>query len=374
VALVRGTLQGWDLETGRLLYGPPPVQGASSAAPASVTSPQVAQSIAASTGQLTSVGGRMLFSADGRRTVLARSSLVAVGDTRQMRPGLRVFDTATGKELQVFEPPAEKAPPATAPKGVQTVVAMGMGLDAAGVHAAVSTMKMSVNLGAASPSASGAQGGVPAMSFLGSDVLVWAGTNPQPRTAITLTDAMAAAAHLSPDGRYLVILAASFANDPQEPPRYRVYDAATARQLGTFAADRQSAPIAFSADGRLMAVETARHTVTIWDPAHPSSPRVLPENRTSVTAIAFSPDGSRLATYSDQGIALFDAASGMPLLVLRESNGPFSNREIILPGRLLQSAPTLTFSPDGRQILLTTIAADPKGVKVTMKTWNGAPR
>jgi WD40 repeat protein len=235
-------------------------------------------------------------------------------------------------------------------------------------------MKMSVNLATASPSASGAQGGVPAMSFLGSDVLVWAGTNPQPRTAITLTDAMAAAAHLSPDGRYLVILAASFANDPQEPPRYRVYDAATARQIGTFAADRQSAPIAFSADGRLMAVETARHTVTIWDPAHPSSPRVLPENRTSVTAIAFSPDGSRLATYSDQGIALFDAASGMPLLVLRESNGPFSNREIILPGRLLQSAPTLVFSADGRRILLTTVATDPRGIKVTMKTWDGAPR
>ena len=93
-----------------------------------------------------------------------------------------------------------------------------------------------------------------------------------------------------------------------------------------------------------------------------------------MTAIAFSPDGSRLATYSDQGIALFDAASGMPLLVLRESNGPFSNREIILPGRLLQSAPTLVFSADGRRILLTTVATDPRGIKVTMKTWDGAPR
>jgi WD40 repeat protein len=370
LAFVRGTLQAWDLETGRLLYGPPPLEGASSAPTASLSTPQVAQSLAASTGQLTSVGPRLLFTADGRRTVLARSSLIPVGDNKQMRPGLRVFETATGKEVQVFEPPAEKAPSAAAPKGVMTVVPMGLGLDAAGQHAVVSTMKIAVNIGGAP----GGQGGIPGMSFLGSDVLVWAGTNPQPKTAITLTDAMAARAHLSPDGRYLVIVSASFASDAQEPPRYRVYEAATGRQIGAFATDRETAPVAFSSDSRLIAAETARHTVTIWDPAHPNSPRVLPENRTALNAIAFSPDGSRIATFSDQGVALYDAASGMSLLTLRESNGPFASREIVLPGRLLQAASTLTFSPDGRQILLTTIAADPKGVRVTMKTWNGAPR
>lgn len=369
IGVARGTLQAWDLETGRLLYGPPPVQGASSTPSTSAPTPQVAQSLAASTGQLTSVGPRLVFSADSRRTVLARSSLVAIGDAKQMRPGLRVFDTVTGKELQAFEPPAERALPASAPKGVVNVVPMGIGLDAAGVHAVVSTMKMAVNLGTGPPASSGQ--GVPGMSFLGSDVLVWAGTSPQPKTSIVLTDAMAATAHLSPDGRYLVILSASFANDPQEPPRYRVYEAATGRQIGAFAGDRQSAPVAFSADGRLIAAETPRHTVTIWDPSHPDSPRVLPENRTPVTAIAFSPDRSRIATYSDQGITLFDAASGMPLLVLRESNGPFSSREIILPGRLLQSSPALAFSADGRQILLTTIASDPKGIRVTLKTWEG---
>jgi len=365
VAAVRGTLQAWDLENGRLLYGPPPLQGAPQAAvPASVT-----QSIAATTGQATSVGTRLLFSADGRRTVLAKSSLVAVAATKQMRPGLRVFDTTTGKELQAFEPAAESTL-LGGTSALPTVVAMSVGLDAAGMHAAVAMMKMAMNLGGQS-SATASQGGVPGMSFLGSDVVVWTGPKIQPTVTIRLTDAMAAGTHISPDGRYLVVLTASFANDPQVRPQYRVYEAATGRQVGAFAAERQSAPVAFSADSRLIAAETARHTVTIWDAAHPGSVRVLPESRTAVTAIAFSPDASRMATLSDQGVTLFDVASGTPLLVLRESNGPFSRRDIIVPGRLLQSAPTLAFSADGRQILMTMIATDPKGIKVTFKTWEG---
>jgi hypothetical protein len=32
---------------------------------------------------------------------------------------------------------------------------------------------------------------------------------------------------------------------------------------------------------------------------------------------------------------------------------------------------TLEFSVDGRQIILMTIASDPKGIKVTFKTWAG---
>ena len=101
---------------------------------------------------------------------------------------------------------------------------------------------------------------------------------------------------------------------------------------------------------------------------------MLPEHRTSVTRIAFSPDASRIATLSEQGVTLFDTETGNQLLVLHESNGPFSVREVIVPGRVSQPASTLAFSTDGRQIIETVISNDPKGIKVTFKTWDGTAR
>ena len=141
--------------------------------------------------------------------------------------------------------------------------------------------------------------------------------------------------------------------------------------MASFRGERQAAPIVFSRDGRLVAAETVRHTVTVIDLDHPGHPIVLPEQRSTVTRIAFSPDNTRIATLSGQGITLFDARSGTQLLALRESIGPYHVREIILPGRALTGATSLVFSDDGQEIVETIIANDPKGIRVTIKTWTG---
>ena len=80
-----------------------------------------------------------------------------------------------------------------------------------------------------------------------------------------------------------------------------------------------------------------------------------------------------MATLSTQGITLFDVRSGNQLLVLRESNGPFSVREFIAPGKVSGGGTTIAFSADGRQIVQTQVANDPKGIKVTFKVWDGSP-
>lgn len=73
-------------------------------------------------------------------------------------------------------------------------------------------------------------------------------------------------------------------------------------------------------------------------------------------------------------MTLFDAQSGTQLLVLRESTGPFQVREVIVPGKTLSGVVNLTFSDDGRRIVLTEAAPDSRGIKVTIKTWDGSAR
>jgi len=378
VGLARGTLRGWDLASGKYLYGP-----ATAPAPGDQTitaaSQAIANAIAANNGQPVAAGNRMVFSADGRRTALVRTSLATVGGVRQMRNGVRVYDTSTGQEVQAFSP-ASDPPNATvsatsAPAGVSTVVSMGLGLDRTGQRVALATMKATVNMaGGAPPAGSGATAGGASMAFRGSDIDVWSAPGERPAASMALPDALAAAVELSPDGRTVVTLSADLANAQQSGALYRVHDVRTGRVLATVRGDRQTAPITFSRDGRFVAAETVRHTVTVFNLDDPRHRIVLPEHRSPVTRIAFSPDNTRIATLSGQGITLFDARSGTQLLALRESIGPYAAREIIVPGKVLGGSTSLVFSDDGRQIVETSVASDPRGIKVTIKTWDGSAK
>jgi WD40 repeat protein len=210
------------------------------------------------------------------------------------------------------------------------------------------------------------------MAIRGSDIDVWSAPGERPSTSIALPDAFAAAVELSPDGRTAVTLSADFSSAQPSGAIYRVHDLRTGRVIASFRGERQTAPIAFSRDGRLVAAETIRHTVTVVDLDHPAHPIVLPEQRSTVTRIAFSPDNTRIATLSGQGITLFDTRSGTQLLALRESLGPYTAREVLVPGKVLTGTASLVFTEDGRQIVETTVASDPKGIKVTIKTWEGS--
>jgi WD40 repeat protein len=137
-----------------------------------------------------------------------------------------------------------------------------------------------------------------------------------------------------------------------------IYDAETGKQLGTLR-DREewSGSLAWTRDGRRLLTtpqpryvapyETFFGTVKVWElgAAHGVAPltpeyRIVTGNRGKVRALAFSPDGRRLASGDDEGtVLLCDAATGQQLHALPQKDGGV---------RLLR------FAPDGKQLVVVS--------------------
>src|SRR5262245_19423335 len=96
---------------------------------------------------------------------------------------------------------------------------------------------------------------------------------------------------------------------------------------------------AFSADGRRLAVTTPKgFAVHLWDPTTRDHVAVLRGHTTEVKHVAFSPDGQRLVTGGNDGLRLWNAATGTPI-------GPQFDPAGIL---------TLALAPDGPHIAACT--------------------
>jgi WD40 repeat protein len=101
--------------------------------------------------------------------------------------------------------------------------------------------------------------------------------------------------------------------------------------------------VAFSPDGRTLAVGCTNGEIDLWPLDTPSSkPYVVKKHQSLVWSLAFSPDGATLASGSaDNNVILWDVPTGEDLMTLQH-NGAIE---------------ALKFSPDGR--LLATAAHEP---------------
>jgi WD40 repeat protein len=107
--------------------------------------------------------------------------------------------------------------------------------------------------------------------------------------------------------------------------------------------------LAYSADGRTLALGGEDSTIRLWDMPAASERMVLRGHADVVKSIAFSPDGKLLVSSSQEGrVVLWDAASGTELRTLM-NGGPNPVRFV-------------TFTPDGKSVVLSEVAWDPREV------------
>jgi WD40 repeat protein len=131
----------------------------------------------------------------------------------------------------------------------------------------------------------------------------------------------------SPDGKRLATARVHFLGLEGGKAKFeadlKTWDAATGREERTFEGhEGELLQLAFSADGRRLALSCSDGTARIWDLTAKSQPQVLRGHTSSVAGLAFSPDGRCLATTGkDRAVKVWDAASGEELLTLRGHTG-----------------------------------------------------
>jgi WD40 repeat protein/tRNA A-37 threonylcarbamoyl transferase component Bud32 len=109
--------------------------------------------------------------------------------------------------------------------------------------------------------------------------------------------------------------------------------------------------VAYSPDGRRLASASADQTVKIWDAATGQEILSLKGHTGAVNGVAFSPDGRRLASASnDQTVKVWDAATGQEYVTLKGHT------------RLVYG---VAYSPDGRRLASA-------GGDGTVKVWDAA--
>lgn len=106
--------------------------------------------------------------------------------------------------------------------------------------------------------------------------------------------------------------------------------------------------VAFSPDGRSVAAALTDGRALVWSLENNASPVALLGHLDELNQVVFSPDGRRLATASEDGSARIFYADGEGRILLlkdhRRSPGPSANRREV-------DVRSVAFSPDGQRVL-----------------------
>jgi WD40 repeat protein/DNA-binding SARP family transcriptional activator/class 3 adenylate cyclase len=130
----------------------------------------------------------------------------------------------------------------------------------------------------------------------GGQVVIW---DWKARDIEQTIDTAALSAVPSPTGHLVAIAGREPTNLPGGSAD--VWDSATGRHVATLAGNTGVVDLAFSADGSRLATASQDGTVRIWDPSSGEQLLVLRGHGALVSSVAFSPDGSQLASAGADG-------------------------------------------------------------------------
>jgi WD40 repeat protein len=110
--------------------------------------------------------------------------------------------------------------------------------------------------------------------------------------------------------------------------------------------------LAFSPDGKTLSSGYYDRTVRVWNISTGQETLTLKGHNDQVSSVAFSPDGTRLASASGPIMKVWDALTGQEILTLKGHNDRVSS---------------VAFSPDGKRL---ASASEERTVRV----WDARPR
>jgi WD40 repeat protein len=170
----------------------------------------------------------------------------------------------------------------------------------------------------------------------------------------------------SPDGTR--VLSGSSTFDGKDG--LQLWETATGRLVRTLKGSPFVASVAFSPDGTRLASDSGDNTIKLWDAAKGHLIRTFKGHTGAVTSVIFSPNGLQLLSGSfDTKIKLWDAATGALLHTFEGHSGKITSVAFIGDGRRIVSGSTDTTiaiwdaATGGR---LATVFADRRGEWMTL--------